>query len=137
VPAAVEESLRRDSPSMYITRVVAEPTAVGGVAVATGDKLLAGLGSANRDDSVYPCAGEFRLDRDGQPPHVAFGAGSHLCLGAPISRQVGTTMLDAFLDLVGSIELEPGTTPVPYLSVQGYGLDELRVRLAPARPLQR
>ena len=38
-------------------------------------------------------------------------------------------MLNIVLDLVATIELEPGTTPAPYLSPQGNGLDELRVRL--------
>ncbi len=96
-----------------------------------GDKLLLGLASANRDDTAYPDAGAFRLDRTDAPTHLAFGWGAHLCLGAPIARQVGATTLECFLDRVESIELEPGTAPVPYRSVQGAGFDELRVRLTP------
>ena len=49
-----------------------------------------------------------------------------------MARLVGVTLLETFLDLVASIELEPGTVPLPYLSVQGNGLDELQVRLTPA-----
>jgi cytochrome P450 len=60
---------------------------------------------------------------------VAFGWGAHLCLGANLARLVGATLLDVFLDRVERVELEPGTTPTPYLSVQGNGLDELHVRL--------
>jgi cytochrome P450 len=132
IPLAVEESLRRDSPSMYLTRVGGEPTAVAGVAVPPNQRLLLGLASANRDGSVYPDADEFRLDRHDPPPHLAFGWGSHLCLGAWIARQTGITMLDAFLDVVGQIEIEPGTQPRPYLSPQGNGLEELPVRLTAA-----
>jgi cytochrome P450 len=129
VPVAVEESLRRDAPSMYITRMCTRRSELQGTTVDAGDKLLLGLASANRDESVYPDAEEFRLDRAQQLPHLAFGWGAHLCLGAPIARQVGITTLGTFLDLVESIELQPGTAPVPYLSVQGNGLEELPARL--------
>jgi cytochrome P450 len=129
VPIAVEESLRRDAPSMYITRMCTRHTDIQGTSVDADDKLLLGLASANRDESVYPDAEEFRLDRAQQLPHLAFGWGAHLCLGAPIARQVGITTLETFLDLVESVELQPGTVPVPYLSVQGNGLDELQCRL--------
>ncbi|MBO0731575.1 MAG: cytochrome P450 [Acidimicrobiaceae bacterium] len=131
VPIAVEESLRRDAPSMYLTRRCVEPTEVAGSSVAEGDKLLLGLASANRDWRAYPDPDEFRLDRHGQPPHMAFGWGSHLCLGAPIARQTGSTFLDVLLDAVDTIHLEPGEVPVPYLSPQGNGLDELKVVVTP------
>lgn len=129
VPRAVEESLRRDSPSMFISRICREPAEVGETPVAGGEKVLLGLASANRDESVYGDPHAFRLDRVGQPPHVAFGWGSHTCAGVHVVRHVGVTLLNIVLDLVATIELEPGTTPLPYLSPQGNGLDELRVRL--------
>ena len=131
VTAAVEESLRRDAPSMYITRLCGAATEIAGVAIDADEKVLLGLASANRDEAVYPDAESFRLDRAGQPPHVAFGWASHLCLGAPIARQVGVTMLTTFLDLVETITVAPGTVPVPTASVQGNGLAELRLRLEP------
>jgi cytochrome P450 len=131
IPLAVEESLRRDSPSMYITRLCVDATDLADVSIAPGEKLLLGLASANRDDLVYPDPQAFRLDRLGQPSHMAFGWGSHLCLGAWIARQAGVVMLDTFLDRVSCVELERGRIPVPYLSPQGNGLDELRVKLTP------
>ena len=130
LPAAVEESLRRDSPSMYITRRCAEPTQVAGTVIEPGEKLLLGLASANRDETTFPAADQFRLDRQGQPSHLAFGWGSHLCLGAWVARQVGVTMLDTLLDRIEGVEIEPGAAVVPYLSPQGYGLDALHVRLS-------
>ena len=42
---------------------------------------MLGIGAANRDERVYADAEEFRLDRSGEPEHLAFGAGPHLCLG--------------------------------------------------------
>jgi cytochrome P450 len=114
---------------MFISRTCQEPAEVGGTPVSDGEKVLLGLASANRDESVYSDPDAFRLDRAGQPPHVAFGWGSHTCAGAHVVRHLGSTLLNVVLDLVWTIELEPGTTPVPYLSPQGNGLDELRVRL--------
>ena len=131
IPIAVEESLRRDAPSMYMTRTTAEEMELGGTTIREGEKVLLGLASANRDETVYPHATEFRLDRGDQPPHVAFGWGAHLCLGAHLARLVGVTLLALFLARVHSIDLEPGSSPVPYLSVQGNGLDQLQVRLQP------
>ena len=110
---AVEESLRRDSPSMYITRLCAEATDVAGTPIEPGEKLLLSLASANRDAATFSQPDEFRLDRPAQPSHVAFGWGSHLCLGAWVARQVGLTTLDTFLDVVESLELEPGPPRSP------------------------
>jgi len=132
IAPAVEESLRRDSPSMYITRLCVGAASLADVPIEPGEKLLLGLASANRDDSVYPDPEAFRLDRLGQRSHLAFGWGSHLCLGAWIARQAGAVMLDTFLDQVSRIELERDRPPVPYLSPQGNGLDELRVVLSTA-----
>jgi cytochrome P450 len=129
VPAAVEESLRRDSPSMFLSRLCPAPVELADETIEDGEKVLLGLASANRDESIYRDPEEFRLDRAGQPPHVGFGWGTHTCVGAPVVRQAGSVLLNTLLDRVATIELEPGTTPVPYLSPQGNGLDELRVRL--------
>jgi hypothetical protein len=129
VPDAVEESLRRDSPSMFISRTCREPAQVHETSLAAGEKVLLGLASANRDETVYEDPETFRLDRAGQPPHVAFGWGTHTCVGAHVVRHAGATLLNTLLDLVAAVELEPGTTPRPYLSPQGNGLDELRLRL--------
>jgi cytochrome P450 len=72
------------------------------------------------------------LDRDGQPPHLAFGWGNHTCVGAHIVWRVGATLLNELLDAIDTIELQPGTTPAPYISPQGNGFSELRLRLTPA-----
>jgi cytochrome P450 len=128
VPEVVEESLRRDSPSMFISRICATSGTIVDEPVAKGQKVLLGLASANRDETVYPYAREFSIDRQGQPPHVAFGWGAHTCVGAHIVRHLGATLLDTLLDVVATIEVEPGTAPTPYVSPQGNGFEELRLR---------
>jgi cytochrome P450 len=131
VPAAVEESLRRDSPSMFLTRVAPEGHRLADVEIPRGGKVLVGLASGNRDEAVFGDPDEFRLDRDGQPQHLAFGWGAHLCIGAPLVRVLGARMIEGWVDAVETLELTPGTEPQPYLSPQGNGLDRLEVRLAP------
>lgn len=132
LPRAVEESLRRDSPSMFISRICRDSVQLDDTTIGDGEKVLLGLASANHDESIYRDAEQFRLDRIGQPPHVAFGWGTHTCAGAHVVRHVGATLLDVVLDQVAGIEIEPGTTPLPYLSPQGNGLDELRLRFTPS-----
>jgi unspecific monooxygenase len=58
---------------------------VAGVLVEEGEKIAALLGAANRDPSVFTDADVFDPARDPNP-HLAFGAGVHFCLGAPLAR---------------------------------------------------
>jgi cytochrome P450 len=129
IPNVVEESLRRDSPSMFLSRVCAADKVIVDGPAAKGQKVLLGLASANRDETVYPNALEFSIDRSGQPPHLAFGWGAHTCVGAHVVRHAGATLLDTLLDTVATIEVESGATPVRYVSPQGNGFDELRLRM--------
>ena len=71
---------------------------------------MLGIGAANRDGEVYADADEFRLDRDGEPEHLAFGAGPHLCLGNHLTRMVGKVVLEEVLDAFapGALRFAPG-----------------------------
>ena len=82
---AVEEMLRFDSALQLFERTATEDVEVAGIVVEQGQKIAALLGSANRDATVFERADEMVLDRDPNP-HVAFGAGVHFCLGAPLAR---------------------------------------------------
>jgi cytochrome P450 len=85
VPTCVEEMLRFDSALQLFERTATESVTVGDVTVAPGQKIAALLGSANRDPAVFEDADTFRPDRDPNP-HLAFGAGLHFCVGAPLAR---------------------------------------------------
>jgi cytochrome P450 len=77
--------------------------------VLAGDHVMMGIASANRDEAVYPHADEFLLDRRGEPEHLAFGAGPHLCLGNHLTRMIGKVVLEELLDRFapGQIRLAP------------------------------
>jgi cytochrome P450 len=81
----VEEFLRHDSPLHLFERTAKEPAEVAGIRLAPGDKVAALLGAANRDPAVFTDPDRFDPHRDPNP-HLAFGAGIHFCLGAPLAR---------------------------------------------------
>ena len=85
VEPAVEEMLRFDSPLQLFERTAREEVTVAGVTVPAGGKVAALLGAANRDPSAFDRADELGVTR--RPNHhIAFGAGLHHCLGAPLAR---------------------------------------------------
>ena len=93
---AVEEMLRFDSALQLFERTATEDVEVAGVVVQEGQKIAALLGSANRDPAAFERPDEMLLDRDPNP-HVAFGAGVHFCLGAPLARMELTESLTALV----------------------------------------
>jgi cytochrome P450 len=92
---AVEELLRYDSPVQLSRRVILEPYEVRGTVIPKGAFVVAGLSSANRDESYWgPDAEELRLDRSNARNHVAFGGGPHHCLGAALARLEGRVAIE-------------------------------------------
>lgn len=110
IPVAVEESLRHEAPVMFLFRSARADTELGGCPIHVGDHIMLGIGAANRDPAVYADADEFRLDRAGEPEHLAFGAGPHLCLGNHLTRMVGRVVLEQVLDTFdpGALRPAPG-----------------------------
>ena len=85
IAAVVEELLRFDPPLHFFDRYALEPVEVAGVSLKKGEKIGLLLGAANRDPSRWADAGRFDPARPIQP-HLAFGAGIHFCIGAPLAR---------------------------------------------------
>ena len=94
VPSAIEEVLRYYSPVQAMVRLTRREVELAGQTIPAGQRVIAWIGSANRDETVFPDADRFDISR--QPnPHVAFGYGIHYCLGAPLARLEGKIALSA------------------------------------------
>ncbi|MCC6765859.1 MAG: cytochrome P450 [Deltaproteobacteria bacterium] len=105
VAPAVEEWLRWTTPVISFMRTATRATELGGVAIAAGEPVLMLYASANRDESVFGSnAGEFQVDRTPNP-HVAFGFGPHVCLGAALARLEGRALLEKLLERFATVEL--------------------------------
>jgi len=105
---AVEELLRYDSPVQASRRITLEPVTVRGTTIPAGAFVMAGLGSANRDEDFWGAdAAELKLGRENARQHVSFGAGPHHCLGASLAR------------LEASIAIERLITRFPGLALDG------------------
>jgi cytochrome P450 len=103
VEPVIEETLRYHSPVQQLLRVTTREVEMSGVTIPANEMVTIFFGAANRDPKEFPNPDEFRLDRDLRN-HVAFGAGIHYCLGAPLARAEARITLNAFLDRFPTIE---------------------------------
>jgi cytochrome P450 len=99
---ASEEFFRVFMPLTHIGRVCPEKTEVQGVPVEAGGRVALCWASANFDENVFDRPHEIRLDRKPNP-HLSFGFGVHLCLGAPHARLILRTLLRLCCDRVQGI----------------------------------
>ena len=85
IALAVEEALRYEPPVDITNRVSSAALRIGGVAVSPAENLTMCLRAANRDPEAFDDPHGFVIDRR-REPHVAFGGGAHICIGAPLAR---------------------------------------------------
>ena len=97
VDDAVEEILRWVSPAPTQGRVATEDTMLAGQSINAGDRLLLVFASANRDESIWTDPDRFDVTRSPKDPHLAFGRGAHLCIGAALARLFMRAVLDTLL----------------------------------------
>jgi cytochrome P450 len=101
---ASEEFFRAISPVTHIGRVCPAKTDIHGVAVEPGALVSLCFASANHDETVFPSPEQVRLDRKPNP-HVAFGFGPHLCLGAAHARLIVRSLLKYLCEQIGGITI--------------------------------
>ncbi|WP_404391487.1 cytochrome P450 [Humibacillus xanthopallidus] len=128
VALLVEEMLRHDSPLHLFERTATRDVELHGVTIREGQKVAALLGAANRDPAVFDEPDRFRADRDPNP-HLAFGAGIHFCLGAPLARMELQVSVRALLQRLGPLEVVQAVRR-PTFVLRGY--ESLVVRRVPA-----
>ena len=91
INSAVEEVLRWVTPLNNFFRMALTDDVVGGQPIAAGDRIIMLYPSANRDEAVFENPFEFDIHRNPNP-HLSFGFGTHLCIGANLARLVLTTV---------------------------------------------
>jgi cytochrome P450 len=104
-PAAVEEMLRWTTPVISFMRTATRDTELGGQAIREGEPVLMLYASANRDERQFgPTADRFDVARNPNQ-HVAFGFGTHFCIGATLARIEARVLLEELLERFATVEL--------------------------------
>jgi len=111
VPRAMEEALRWEAPLTGIGRLCTEDTQVCGVRIPKGAMVQVSLGAANRDETRWEQPDKFDIFR---PPkqHMAFAFGPHRCLGMDLARMETEVVLNAVLDRLPNVRLDPAADDV-------------------------
>lgn len=116
---ALEEMLRFDSPLHMFDRTATADTEIGGVVIKAGQKAAALLGSANRDGDVFENVDSFDITRSSNP-HIAFGAGIHFCIGAPLARLEMNTSLPMLFERFPNLQLAGEPVQRPTFVLRGW-----------------
>jgi cytochrome P450 len=115
-----EETLRYDTSSQMLARVVTEDVPLHDDVVRRGDRVLLLVGSANRDERVFPDAARYDLDRD-TSASASFGFGRHFCLGAALARLETRIALEQLVARVRDYDIDAaGITRVHSVNVRGF-----------------
>ena len=106
IPQSIEEALRWDGPVMVQTRLASMDTELGGVAIPAGSTVEVVAAAANRDPAVWPEPDRFNIFRE-RKPHWSFARGPHICVGQHLARVEMTRALNAVLDQLPNLRLDP------------------------------
>jgi len=98
IPRAVEEILRLETPTSGMWRLATTDSEVGGVKIPEGSIVMVRYAAANRDECVFHNGGQMNIDRENADGHLAFGQGTHFCLGAQLARTEIQTALTVLLE---------------------------------------
>lgn len=111
ISAAVDEILRADGPLVANRRTPTRDVTISDRRILAGERLSLMWIAANRDEHAFTDAASIRLDRD-QEGSLVFGAGSHICLGAPLARLEMRIAMEELLAPTNRISLADTDTPV-------------------------
>jgi cytochrome P450 len=103
---AIEEGLRWETPLLMLPRQSVRNARLGGVDIPAGRELNVFIGSANRDERHYTEPDRFDIHR-APAPHLSFGSGPHMCLGMHLARMETRVALNAILERLHDLHLDP------------------------------
>jgi cytochrome P450 len=101
--SAIEETLRFYPPLLHFRRTTTRDTTIRGSKIAAGQKVVAWLCSANRDEEVFDAAQTFDIARSNNA-HVSFGYGPHFCIGNALARITTKVALNECLHRLSGLE---------------------------------
>ena len=128
INSAVEEVLRWVTPLNNFFRMALTDDVVGGQPIAAGDRIIMLYPSANRDEAVFENPFEFDIHRNPNP-HLSFGFGTHLCIGANLARLVLTTV---FRELsVRATDLSVVSEPDVEANIFARAVKSFQIRVTP------
>ncbi len=133
LPTLVEEVLRLEGPVQGLFRTAKTDIELHGVTIPAGAILNVRYAAANRDERRFECPADLDLERKGARSHLAFGAGTHYCLGAPLARRelhLGFTALAERIDEMWYVEGANDFTHQPNVCLRA--LKELHIGFRPA-----
>jgi cytochrome P450 len=118
IPALIEETLRMTPPGCMLPRRANIDCEVTGVPIPKGSFVVVNVSSANRDPAAWEDPNSFKLRRS-RLPHLAFGAGAHICPGLHLAKLEVKIALNVLLDRCQNMRLDPSET-VPELRGRGF-----------------
>jgi len=127
LPAAIDEILRIDGPLVSNRRVTTCPVTIAGRAIDAGERISVNWIAANRDSRVIEDPDSFRLDRD-YATNLLYGAGIHICPGAPLARMELRVTMEELLQRTARIQLVPDS-PAARAAYPASGFSTLPLRL--------
>lgn len=128
IDSALEECLRFESPTQMVARTASEDCTInGGYTIKKGEQVYVLLGAANRDPKKFSRACQFNIKRK-EAPHIAFGSGSHFCLGAPLARLEAKAAVKALIPYLP--DRQPVITDIQWRRLTGFrALKKLSITL--------
>jgi cytochrome P450 len=128
INAVVEEVLRYDPPVDITARIASGDMEIGGCPLHAGQAMTVSLRAANRDPDTYDDPHAFNVSRK-HKPHVAFGGGAHICIGAPLARLEAQVALVKLFERFPDLKLaEPNEIPAWRTLPFFRGMETLPVR---------
>ncbi|MCS0673545.1 cytochrome P450 [Cytobacillus firmus] len=128
IPAAIDEVLRYRSPFHGMNRFVTEDMELKGMKLKKGQEVMAWIGSANRDGSVFDKPDVFDINRSPNN-YLTFGAGVHYCLGSQLAKLEAKICITEMLKAIPNMKLDTSKQLRLISSTFMYGYKELPVIL--------